>query len=319
MNLRNLKILRLPTFLYILLFAILFSTSLGSEPPQVSSAKSVQELDRNAFTNPTSTPQPLAENATALQTESWEVKKIFPEEELIPGIGYRTTALIVQDGVTIKVYCLDPGMAIPPVGTMCVLKTNGIFNCGEQYQRFREIPFAPAPTPTPTPTSVPFDCTQLGLGLQVTYGNPPSSDTSSIVYIRDKRPWRQFSLDPLAVAPNEIWNDDPISMVYPKKTCGRFTVLGKPGSLPPEVVKIEVTIDCPGLHIDLSTEAADGGYCFDCRDINFAQKHCTVTNKLTIDRDGQSFICQGFYKVIDPLQKMAQQRFAETAFVVSQP
>lgn len=310
---------RSPTFFYILLLAILVSASLGSEPPQVSSAKSPQDLDRKSFIYPTSTPQHLVENAPALQTDTWEIKKIFPEQELIPGVGYRTTALITQEGLTKKVYCLDPGKAIPPVGTRCVLQPNGVFNCGGQYQRFLEIPSAPTPTPSPTPTPVPFDCTQLGLGLKVIYGKPPSSDSSSTVFIGDKRPWRQFSLDPLAVAPDELWNDDPISMFYPQKTCGRFTVLGRPGSLPPEVVKIEVTINCPGLHVDLSAEAADGGYCFDCRDINFTQKQCTVTNKLYVERDDQSFICQGSYKVIDPWQKMAQQRFADTAFVVSQP
>jgi hypothetical protein len=304
---------RSPSLFYILLLTLLLSASLGNEPPQVSSAKSSQHLASKSFTSPTQSPLTQEDKALTFQTDNWKITKIFPEQELIPGIGYRTTALMTQDGVTKKVYCLDPGIDIPPVGTQCVLKSNGVFNCGEQYQRFLEIP--PAPTPTP----VPFDCTQLGLGLHVTYGNPPESDYPSTLFINDKRPWREFSLDPLAVAPEELWNDDPIHMVYPKKTCGRFTVAGVPGSLPPEVVKIEVTIDCPGLHIDLSAESADGGYCFDCRDINFSQKRCTVTNKLYIEHGDQSFVCQAYYLVIDPLQKMTQQRFAETAFIVRQP
>jgi hypothetical protein len=137
--------------------------------------------------------------------------------------------------------------------------------------------------------------------------------------VTDNRSWRDFLLDPLAVAPEEIWNKDPIHMFYPSKTCGRFTVQGVPGELPVEVVKVEVTVDCPGLHLDLSDEAADGGYCFDCRDIRFSQKMCTVSHKLYIQKGEQSFVCQGFYKVIDPIKKTTEQNFAESAFILVGP
>ncbi len=297
---------RYPAIFTILLLSILFVSSVRAETvPSVSPKSSKNFPDK-----------PLI-----YQVDSWIVEKIFPQEELIPGIGYRTTALLSQGEVTRKAYCLDPGMTIPPVGTQCILKPNGDFDCGGQYQRFRELPNEATPTPTPTPTPQPetFDCAQLGLGLQVTYGKPPISDLQLNQLVKNNRPWRDFLLDPLAVAPEEVWNNDPIRMFYPSKTCGRFTVHGVPGGLPVEVVKVEVTVDCPGLHVDLSTESADGGYCFDCRDIDFSQKLCTVTNKLTVQKGEQSFVCQGFYKVIDPIMKIAQQNFAETAFILIRP
>jgi hypothetical protein len=200
MNARNWTFHRLFSLSFLLLICLLFA---GSE-------RSQQQIVKAA------TPPPaFSGKALVLQTSTWVIKIIFPQQELIPGIGYRTTALVVQEEVTKKVYCLDPGKAIPPVGTQCVLKLNGVFDCGDAYQRFVEIPSAPTPTPTPAPTPTPvrFDCTQLGLGLQVTYGKPQSSDLSTTDLVRDKHSWRQFSLDPLAVAPDETWNTDPISMV----------------------------------------------------------------------------------------------------------
>jgi hypothetical protein len=233
----------------------------------------------------------------------WTLIKIFPKEERIPGIGLRTTALFAANGKIIKAYCLEPGLPIPPVGMVCRLDITGVFQCGI-FQRFRPIPLQPTPTPPPpTPTPKPLSCEDLGLGLHVVYGKNKNSDQSKPVGLALVMNTREFRLEPLAIAPEELWNKNPIYMFTPNSTCGTFTVFGNPSDLPPEVIDIKVTVDCPGVHLDLSSESADGNYCFNCRDIHFSQKMCKVSNFLTIQSFGQTQVCQAFYMVIDPPRK----------------
>jgi hypothetical protein len=227
--------------------------------------------------------------------EIWSIIKVFKYEEYIPGIGYRTTVLLQADGYIRKAYCLDPDKPIPPVGTQCILDEKGIFHCG-LYQRFTLLQEIATPTPTPEV----FDCGQLGIGLYVSYGEKTTNKYMKSMDLASEKTNFSFSLDPLVAAPDEVWYEDPIHMVYPNRTCGRFTINGILADLPPEVVKVEVAIDCPGMHYDLSYEASDGGYCFDCRSFGFNLKSCTVSNRLYIQKDNLQFICQGFYKVIDP-------------------
>lgn len=232
--------------------------------------------------------------------KNWTLIKYFQQQEFIPGIGLRTTALFAAEGLIIKAYCLDPGLPTPPIGSVCRLDVNGIFQCGGILQRFRPIPEKPTPTPTPTPTPKPLTCDDLGLGLHVVYGKSSTLVNPSSRVLALITNTREFQLEPLAIAPAEIWNKNPIHMVTPKETCGTFTVNGEVVDLPPEVKDIQVSVNCPGIHLDLSSESADGNYCFGCNDILFSQKMCTVTNKLTIQSDGQTQVCQAFYLVIDP-------------------
>ncbi len=253
----------------------------------------------------TSFAQPATANTNIIEAQqeaedgelrTWEVKKVFPEMELVPGLGMRTVATFVWDDLEIKAYCLDPGLPIPPPGTKCTLDATNTFQCGI-FQRFKPMPEEPTPTPTPTPE--PFSCEKLGLGLHVKFAFPGTAKAS---FKADALalPTREFKLEPLAIAPDEIWNNNPIRMFTPGKTCGTFTVFGQQADLPPQVKKVEVVIDCPGIQRDLSAQSADGSYCFGCNDILYTQKLCTVTNRLYVEENEEIYVCQAFYKVTDP-------------------
>lgn len=305
------RTIKLRPSLYISIILLVFSLS-GNNPTLLKTSPALRVEVASSpirWANPspnlvnselTATPEPelitsksASEFILKKQTQNlWIIIQINHDMELIPGIGLRTTAIFSQDGIQVKAYCLDPGMPIPPVNTQCSRDENGIFHC-KDHQRFKVLPTSPTPTPEL------FDCARLGLGLHVVYGKETSAAPAKLASLHLEKT-SNFWLDPLAVAPDEIWYDVPIRMRTPFETCGKFTVFGKSDQLPPEVVDVEVFVDCPGIHLDLSSEAADGNYCFGCRGIHFSQNICTVTNRLFIEKDDQAFVCQAFYQVIDP-------------------
>lgn len=99
------------------------------------------------------------------------------------------------DGWTIRAYCLDPGMPIPPVGDFCTLMNGDTFWCGDEVQELRlyqviGTPLPPSLTPTLTPThtptviSMPAATGQPGLPQPFATGTPETETPTATIYVR---------------------------------------------------------------------------------------------------------------------------------------
>lgn len=75
----------------------------------------------------------------------------------VPGLGIRRLRfrLCHSEGWEVLVYCLQPDLPAPPVGTRCSRINEDTYHCGSGLQRLREYSVAETPTPLPTPTSPP--------------------------------------------------------------------------------------------------------------------------------------------------------------------